>query len=351
VRAADLDALIVTDPVSIHHLTGFDRTAFAVVLVAAGWAEFVTVEGYAGEADGLAAGWAPTFVTRGAWGRALEILRDRLDSGARVGFQSEQVTHALYVQIEGGLAALGPELVAADEPLAALRAVKSPAEVTVLRAAAAPLQDMLSWLCEQRLSGRREHELGWMIERRLREQTGVEALAFDTVVGAGPHGASPHHTATDTVIEPGTLLVIDVGCVVDGYRSDMTRTFAVGAVDAEAAELYGLVARAQHAALAAVAPSVTGSAVHEAAAAVIAGAGHGDRFLHGVGHGIGLELHEPPFCEPGDEQRLQPGHVITVEPGVYLPGLFGVRIEDEVVVGAHGHELLSAYTTDLVVCD
>jgi Xaa-Pro dipeptidase len=169
-------------------------------------------------------------------------------------------------------------------------------------------------------------------------------------VAWGPHGAGPHHSASDTVIEPGALLVVDIGCVIAGYRSDMTRTLAIGPPDPLAAEIHEVVRRAQQDALERLGPGVSGDAVHGAAAAVIDAAGHAGRFPHGVGHGIGLELHEPPYCEEGAIEELAAGHVLTVEPGVYLPGRLGVRIEDEVAITRDGHERLTSLAPDLVVC-
>jgi Xaa-Pro aminopeptidase len=138
--------------------------------------------------------------------------------------------------------------------------------------------------------------------------------------------------------------------VIDGYRSDMTRTFATGPLDSTALEAYELVRRAQQAALGTLAPGAVAETVHQTAAAVIAAGGHGERFPHGLGHGIGLELHEPPFCESGATDPLEAGQVLTVEPGVYLPGRLGVRIEDEVVLTDGGYEPLTCFTSELVAC-
>jgi Xaa-Pro aminopeptidase len=350
VRDADLDALIVTDPTSIHYLTGFSREAFAIVLVAVEWVAFLTVEGFGAEAQGLAPGWEPILVPRGMWNRAHTVLQARLSPGARIGFQSEQVTHALFTQIADGLSALSPELVAADDDLAGLRAVKSQREIELLRAAAVPLDATFEWLYAQRLTGMTERQVAWALERRLREHHGADALAFETVVAWGPHGASPHHTASDTVIEPGALLVVDIGCVIDGYRSDMTRTLAIGPPDPLGAEVHAVVCGAQQTALERLVPGVAGDAVHAAAAEVIDAAGHAGRFPHGVGHGIGLELHEAAYCDEGVTETLAAGHVVTVEPGVYLPGRLGVRIEDEVAITEDGYERLTSLSAELVVC-
>jgi Xaa-Pro aminopeptidase len=347
---AALDALIVSDPIGIQYLTGFPSDAFAVGLVADEWAVLVTVNGFAAEAQDLAAGYEPDVVPRGIWRRVADLLTNRLGVGARIGVQSEHLTHATFAELAGGLTRLVPELVPADAQLASLRAVKSDAELELLRAAAAPLGDVFAWLCERRLVGLTEREVAWTIERRLREQHGADGLAFPTVVACGPHGATPHHTASQTQIAQGELLVVDIGCVIDGYRSDMTRTLATGPLDSTALEAYELVRRAQRAALGMLAAGVVAESVHQTAAAVIAAGGHGERFLHGLGHGIGLELHEPPYCEPGATERLEVGQVLTVEPGVYLPGRLGVRIEDEVVITDGGYEPLTFFASELVAC-
>jgi Xaa-Pro aminopeptidase len=319
------------------------------VLVAVDWAAFLTVEGFLAEAQEIAAGWESILVPRGMWPRAIAMLHERLSSTARIGFQSEQVTHALFSRIADGLSTLSPELVAADDQLAALRAVKTGAELELMRVAAAPLEATFEWLSTERLTGRTERQLAWAIERRLREEHGADALAFETVVAWGPHGATPHHTVSDTVIEPGALLVVDIGCVINGYRSDMTRTVAIGPPDPAASEIHEVVRRAQRQALGCLAPGVSGETVHRAAVAVIEAAGHG-RLPHCVGHGLGLELHEPPYCDDGETEALVAGHVVTVEPGVYLRGRLGVRIEDEVVITDDGYERLTSLPADLVVC-
>jgi Xaa-Pro aminopeptidase len=320
------------------------------VLVAADWAVLITVEGFSAEAGEIAPGWESILVERGMWPRAGTLLSERLSPGARIGFQAEQMTHGVFTRVADALSALSPELVPADDELASLRAVKTESELELLRRAAAPLDATFAWMYAQRLTGRTERQLAWAIERRLREEHGAEALAFETVVAWGPHGATPHHTVSDTVIEPGALLVVDMGCVVDGYRSDMTRTLAVGPPDPMDAEIHEVVRRAQLEALECLAPGVSGQTVHGAAAAVIDAAGHAGRFPHGVGHGLGLELHEPPYCDEVETEALVVGHVVTVEPGVYLPGRLGVRIEDEVAITPVGYERLTALSSELVVC-
>lgn len=348
--AAGLDALLLSDPVSVHYLTGFPRDAFGVVVVDADGARLVTVAGFEAEAARLPGAVDVALVPRGIWGRVRRDLIARCARGSRIGFESGHLTHAMFSALEAALEPLAPELIPADDELAALRAVKSRGELARLRAAAAPLGPTFEWVCAQPLAGMTERELARAIERHLQDCHDVDGLAFDTVVASGRHGAVPHHAVTRTPIAAGELLVLDLGCVIDGYRSDMTRTVAVGGIGAEHAEVYELVAGARTAALAALAPGVAAASVHDAAAQVIAAGGHGDRFLHGLGHGIGLELHELPFAEPGSEERLTAGQVLTVEPGVYLPDRLGVRIEDEVVVTEDGYELLTPAPVELITC-
>jgi Xaa-Pro aminopeptidase len=231
-----------------------------------------------------------------------------------------------------------------------LRAVKEPAELERIRAAAALADEALSATLSRGLAGRSERAVALDLEDEMRHR-GSEP-SFPSIVAAGPQGAQPHADARDVEIPRGTLVIVDWGARVDGYCSDCTRTFATGDVDAEARELYDLVARAQRTGLEAVRAGVTGRDADAAARAVIDHAGQGERFGHGLGHGVGLEVHEGPrLAKAGGDERLQAGNVVTVEPGVYVPGRFGVRVEDLVVVTAQGVEILSASSKELVRLD
>jgi Xaa-Pro aminopeptidase len=201
------------------------------------------------------------------------------------------------------------------------------------------------------LVGRTEREVALDIEREARER-GAEGLSFPSIVAGGGHGALPHAEPRDVRIEADTLVVVDTGCVLDGYCSDATRTFATGTLSGEARAVYDLVLEAQIASLGAVRAGVSGKAVDTVARDLIAAAGHGDRFGHGLGHGVGLEIHEAPrLSQSADDSPLVAGNVVTVEPGVYLPGKLGVRIEDLVVVTEDGSENLTGYTKELVTVD
>jgi Xaa-Pro aminopeptidase len=195
--------------------------------------------------------------------------------------------------------------------------------------------------------GRTEAELAWDVERLLREE-GASGLSFDVAVASGPNGALPHADPGKRRIEPNELVVVDWGCVVDGYCSDCTRTFATGELDDDAAEIYELVRDAQERALDAVRAGETGRDVDEVSRAPIRAAGYGEAYGHGLGHGVGLLVHEAPALRPESTDTLVAGNVVTVEPGIYLPGRAGVRIEDLVAVTDDGCEVLTHYTKQLV---
>jgi Xaa-Pro aminopeptidase len=195
--------------------------------------------------------------------------------------------------------------------------------------------------------GRTEADVAWLIERTFREH-GAAGLAFDTIVAAGLNGARPHARAGEMSIEEGTLVTVDMGCVVDGYRSDCTRAFATGQLSSELADIYRLVAQAQLDGLAAVRSGASGHDVDAASRTVIAESDLAEAYGHGLGHGVGLDIHEAPTLRPESSDVLSPGNVVTVEPGLYVSGIGGCRIEDLVVVTEEGCEILTSFTKDLV---
>jgi Xaa-Pro aminopeptidase len=182
-------------------------------------------------------------------------------------------------------------------------------------------------------------------------EMGARRPSFDTIIAAGPHGALPHAEPRDVVIQPGQLVVIDWGAELDGYCSDCTRTVATGELDTHAQEIYALVRSAQLAGLEGVAAGRGGREVDAVARAVIEDVGHGEHYGHGLGHGVGLEVHEAPRLSQRSEDTLQAGNVVSVEPGVYLPGDLGVRIEDLVVVTERGCEILTSVPKDLRIVE
>ena len=233
------------------------------------------------------------------------------------------------------------------------RAIKDAAEIAVLRQAAAGLTDVAAQGIAAVRAGRAEREVAAVIESALRE-AGYERPAFDTIVASGPNSALPHYRAGDRALRTGDLVVLDFGGVLDGYCSDLTRTVSVGQPSPEAARLYAAVRDAQAAAINAVRPGATTADVDTAARLVLVEQGLGEAFGHGTGHGLGLDVHEEPrVSKPRSDiqpVRLEPGMVFTVEPGAYVPGFGGVRIEDDVLVTETGCEVLTSVPRSLQVC-
>ena len=262
---------------------------------------------------------------------------------------SDQARASHLLGLEGAAAA-GTGFVAAGEALPPLRIVKDAEEIAALREAGRAADAVYAVAVDLRFAGRRERDVAADLDRLLREH-GHRAVDF-TIVASGPNGASPHHEAGERTIEPGDAVVMDFGGVHRaGYCSDITRTVFVGEPSEEQLAVYEVVRDAQQAAFEAVRPGVAAQDVDRAARSVIGAAGHGERFIHRTGHGIGLEVHEPPYIVQGNDQPLRPGMTFSDEPGIYLANRFGVRIEDQVAVTADGAERLNEATRELTVVD
>jgi Xaa-Pro aminopeptidase len=338
----DLDALLVTNLVNIRWLTGFTGSS-AVVLAGPGVRRFVTDFRYLTQAaEQLDERWERE-ITADLLGRVAEGIDD--EPPLRLGFDDDDLSVKLHAKLADAVPA-SVELVPAGGLVEGLRAVKDPGEIDTIRAAAkladAALQDVLAG----GLVGRTEREIALEIEFAIRRR-GAESISFPPIVAAGEHGALPHAVPRDIPIAAGTLVVVDWGAQLDGYASDCTRTFATGELDPRDRAVYDLVLRAQEAALAAVRPGPTGKEVDAVARAIIDDAGHAEHFGHGLGHGVGLEVHEGPRLSKQGQDVLAAGNIVTVEPGVYVPGAVGVRIEDLVVVTDDGHEVLSGLSKEL----
>jgi len=332
----ELDLLLVTDTVNVRYLTGFTGSN-GLAVVGAVTRRFLTdfryVERAKAEVDGFDLEPAP------------QDLRAALGKGwppgaLRIGFEDQHVSVRRHGELRDTLPGR-IELVPAGGLVEAERALKEPSELETIRAAAALVDEIYAWLGEWGLVGRTEREVALALEQEMRMQ-GAEAPSFASIVAAAENGALPHATPRDVAIAADTLVTLDIGARVDGYCSDCTRTWATGRLDDDLAALYDTVLRAQEAALVAVRPGPEGREIDAMARDIIAAAGHGKHFGHGLGHGVGLDVHEAPRLSRTAEGRLEAGHVVTVEPGIYLPGRGGARIEDLVVVTADGHEVLSA---------
>jgi Xaa-Pro aminopeptidase len=341
-----LDALIVDGAANIRYVTGFTGSSGIAVVCADGSARFLTDFRYetqsAEEVDGA---FAREIVEAGL----LDSLARVLPAG-RVGFDDGVTTVHQLGRLQERVGN-DVELVAVSGLVEGLRAVKDEGEIARIEAAADLIDGIYDWLVERGFAGRQERDIALELEHEMRVR-GASAPSFASIVASGPRGALPHAGARDVPVERGTLVTVDIGAVLDGYCSDCTRTFAVGPPSGQAREVYEVVLAAQLAGLDGVKPGVTGEAVDALARAVIDDAGYGELFGHGLGHGVGIEIHEAPrLSRTGGSAPLRVGNVVTVEPGIYLPGKLGVRIEDLVVVEPDGARRLSEFAKELLVVD
>jgi Xaa-Pro aminopeptidase len=335
-----LDALLVTSLADVRWLTGFTGTNGACV-VTPDERLFLTDFRYVAQAAEQVDGFETVQVGRDLIG---ELAR-RLPRG-RAGFDDVEMSVKSHGRLEEK-ADDGVELVAAGELVAGLREVKDQDELRRIRAAAELADAAFRETVDQGLAGRTERAVALDLEHRMR-LAGAEDPSFPSIVASGAHGALPHAEPRDVEVPAGVLVTIDWGARLDGYCSDCTRTVATGAVGEREREVYELVLRAQQEALDAVAAGAECAAVDAVARDLIAQAGYGDRFGHGLGHGVGLEVHEGPRLAKAAGGRLAADSVVTVEPGVYLPGELGVRIEDLVVVEDDGRRVLTGLPKELV---
>jgi Xaa-Pro aminopeptidase len=329
------EPLLVSAPVNVQYLTGFESTNPALV-VEPDRARLFSDFRYA-EAGRQVEGVEFTVTKRNLFASLAEEL------SGRIGFEADAVTYAAYQALEAG----GLELVPRRGVVEGLRAVKDDLELAVIRRAGEITSEAFARLAQEPFAGRTEKELAWRLDS-LYHELGADGPAFPTIVAAGPNGATPHAHAGDREIPADTTVVIDSASTVGGYASDCTRTFATGELPGQLAEAYEVCRRAQRAGLDAVRPGVSGRDADGAARDVIEEAGLGEAFGHGLGHGLGLLVHEAPRLSQESEDTLQARNVVTVEPGIYLSGLGGIRIEDLVIVGEDGPEILTTFTKELV---
>lgn len=331
------EPLLVTNLVNVRYLTGFVSSNAALLVDPAGEATLYTDFRYAEAArhvDGVTFEETPRAI--------FAALAERL-SGRRVAVEAAHLSLASADVLRGG----GVELVPTTGAVEALRARKEPGELELMRRAAAISDRVFEELAREPFVGRTETELAWWVEQAWHE-AGADGAAFPAIVAFGENGARPHAKLRDLPIPTDTLVVVDAGCAVGGYASDCTRTFFTGEPNGRLRDLYDLCLTAQLDGLAAVRPGATGREVDAASRVAIAEAGMADLYGHGLGHGIGLDVHEQPNLRPESDATLVAGNVVTVEPGIYRTGDVGVRIEDTVVVTDDGCERLTTVTKEPV---
>ena len=326
VAEAGLDLFLVSELTNVRYLSGFGGTNGAC-LVGPETRLFLTDFRYTERAAAEVEGWQIEIVS-GEW---LAGLAGHFSGN--VGIEDSHMTVRTAAKLTDA-AGEGVELVDAGGKVEALRRVKEPAEVERIAAAAALTDTIYLEAIERGLTGRTEAEISAFVVGRMREE-GAEP-SFPPIVASGPNGASPHAEPGPREVGRGELVTIDMGALLDGYCSDCTRTFATGPLDSKTEEIYEVTLRANLAGLDAIHAGAIGSDVDKVARDLIADAGYGENFGHGLGHGVGLEVHEAPRLGMRSEDVLAAGEVVTVEPGIYLSGFTGLRIEDLVVVGEEG---------------
>ena len=336
-QTSEADAFLVSNDYNRRYLSGFTGTS-GWLLISAASALLITDSRYTEQAGRQAQAF--TVVPQaGPMAPLLLDLCKQHDFG-RLAFESEHVSVATYDSYREALED-DVELIGSRGAVENLRVAKEPDEVAALQHAItiadSALAELLAWL----RPGVTEKAVAWRLEVLMREG-GAEGLSFPSIVAAGPNGAMPHHRPGNDVIPSDTFIVMDFGCIADGYCSDMTRTVVLGTPSPEMQAVYRLVLKAQEAAEAQVRAGMTGAEADALAREVIVSAGHGDHFGHGLGHGVGLEIHEAPRLSPlADDTPLPAGAVVSIEPGVYLPGVGGVRIEDLVLLRDDGADILT----------
>lgn len=344
---AEVDALIVTNLVNARWLTGFTGSAGLVLLTRT---DLTLVT------DGRYAVQAPEEVATAGSGAEIEItsheqkkiVTDRLRSWRNIALEADHVTWSRQQAFANDWLKGKGELIPTTGLVDNLRRQKDAGEIDRMQRAASIADQALAAVRPTLRDRPTERAFAGVLDAKMRE-LGASGAAFETIVASGPNGARPHHRPGDRHIEPHELVVIDVGATVEGYRSDMTRTYSVGEPTAEARRMYEAVIAAQEAGVVSVGVDVPTADVDSACRAVLADAGLDEAFTHGTGHGVGLDIHEAPRVGARAVDVLAAGDVITVEPGVYLPEHGGVRIEDTLVVGSDGGRRLTLAPKELVV--
>jgi Xaa-Pro aminopeptidase len=339
IAARDADAALITRLVNVRYLTGLASSNAALLVRADGSAVLATDGRYAGTAARVCPELECVIDRDTACGLAAR-------ASGRLAFEAHAVTVETHDTLTGAPGT--PEFVALGHAVEELRRVKDEEEIALLGEACAITDRAFDAVLPTIRPGVTEREIAVALDRAMVD-LGAEQPAFATIVASGPNGAIPHHVPSDRAIEHGDLVTMDFGALQGGYHADMTRTVAVGAAGAWEREIYELVAAAQAAGIAAARPDAVTKEVDAAARDLIEAAGHGENFPHGLGHGVGLEIHEAPLMGYDKTGKLTDRVPITVEPGVYVAGRGGVRIEDTLVVRADGPELLTKTTKDLLV--
>jgi len=342
----NIDTIWIVQPENRRYLSGFKAPdgqlteSSGSLLITLDEALLITDSRYTTQAEQEVVGFEVVAQKEGL----VDTLSDQAKSlgTKRLGFEGGYLVWELFQQVNGKLSQQSPpiELVPLSAPVEQLREIKEPEELELLRRSATLMSDVLARVIAELKSGQSEKEIAWKIETLIREQ-GAEESSFPPIVASGPNSALPHAVPTDRPLREGEPIILDVGAKLEGYCSDMTRTVVLGDPSQEVKTIYATVREAQISALNAVRPGMKTTEADSVARDHIAQAGYGDYFGHSLGHGIGLAPHETPALAPRKPKDLREGMVFTIEPGIYIPGTGGVRLEEMVFLGQDGADLIT----------
>lgn len=330
VTAAGAESILITNAPNVRFASQFSTPEDASVIITPDRAVLLTDSRYTVQAEEESS--IEVLITRQHDAEAATIA-----AGTKLAVEAESMSVARFNALEN---TFGATITPLEHLILPLRVVKTDEEIAFIRKAAEIADQAFEATVQMMKAGVSEVEVALHLEREMR-LAGAEGTAFDTIVASGPRGAMPHGVASTKLLAEGELVTLDFGAVYNGYHSDMTRTVAIGEIGAEERRLFDAVLEAQIAAVAAVKPGATGQEVDAVARDILTGHGLGDAFVHSLGHGVGLQIHELPRLSHVSTDVLEPGMLVTIEPGVYLPGFTGLRIEDLVLVTEDGHEILS----------
>jgi len=342
-EARGLSAMLIGSPINRRYLTGFTGSA-GYVLITKEQSYLLTDFRYMTQAPQQATGFK--VIEHGA--KVMDTVKELLQSEgiASLGFEQDHVTYGVY---SGYTEQLTPiSLVPVSGLVEELRIIKDAEELKIMQRAADLADETFSHVLTLLKAGKTEREIDLEMEMFMRSR-GATSSSFDTIVASGERSALPHGVASDRVIQGNEFVTFDFGALLDGYCSDLTRTVALGSPDPKLKEIYDIVLEAQLHALAHIKPGMTGREADALARDIITRYGYGEYFGHSTGHGLGMEVHESPRLSKASDDILKPGMVVTVEPGIYLPGLGGVRIEDDIVITETGIQILTSSSKDYTV--
>lgn len=337
----DLDAIVVLSDYNRRYLSGFTGTSGALIITPKN-NYLVTDFRYIDQATDQAPDFKIINLSNGLVQEVIEVLRQL--NVQKVGFEGHLVSYDTYIELNQE----GMSFISISDAIEEIRSVKDQEEINTIKKAAEIVDKTYEYILSIAKVGMTEQELKAELESKML-RLGASGPSFDTIVASGYRGALPHGVASDKKIEEGDMITLDFGAYYNGYVSDITRTFAIGQPDPKLLEIYNIVLEAQQTAVNKIKAGMTGEEADAIARDIISNYGYGEYFGHSTGHGIGLEIHEKPMLAKTAKTKLVPNNCVTVEPGIYIEGLGGIRIEDDILITKNGNEVFTKCTKDLII--